>query len=251
MDMAFMALSFFAAVAAGIVNAIAGGGTLITFPLLTALGLPALSANITNTVALCPGYLGGTWAQRKELKEQRRRLALLLSFGIAGGVAGGFLLLKTGEKRFTTLIPWLILFSTILIAIQPAAKKMIAGRKSSGSSHRWISIVFILIPATLYGGYFGAGVSIIILAALGLMYNESLTSLNALKQLLSLCINVAAAVFFLFSNLINWPIALVMATGAITGGYLGGKLAGIINPVTLRRVIVMIGLAVSVYYFCK
>jgi len=251
MDLTMIAITFIAAIAAGVVNAIAGGGTLITFPLLTALGLPALSANITNTVALCPGYLGGTWAQRKELKEQSRHLALLLSFGIAGGVAGGFLLLKTGEKRFTTLIPWLILFATILIAIQPVAKKIIAGKKISGDSHRWISVVFILIPATLYGGYFGAGVSIIILAALGLMYNESITSLNALKQLMSLCINVAAAVFFLFSNLINWPIALVMAVGAIAGGYLGGKLAGIINPTTLRWVIVIIGLAVSIYYFSR
>jgi len=251
MDLTVMSLSFAAAIAAGIVNAIAGGGTLITFPLLTALGIPAMSANITNTVALCPGYLGGTWAQREEIKKNRNRLPLLIITGTIGGVAGGILLLKTGEKRFTALIPWLILFATVLIAIQPAAKKMIAGRQSSGHSHRWISVAFILVPSSLYGGYFGAGVSIIILAALGLMYNESITSLNALKQLLSFCINVAAAVFFLFSNLINWPIALVMAVGAIAGGYLGGKLAGIINPVTLRWVIVITGLAVSIYYFCK
>jgi uncharacterized protein len=251
MDLTVMSLSFIAAVAAGVVNAIAGGGTLITFPLLTALGIPAMSANITNTVALCPGYLGGTWAQRKEIKQNRSRLPLLLILGSLGGVAGGILLLKTGEKRFTALIPWLILFATVLIAVQPVAKKLIAGRKASGHGHALISAAFILFPAALYGGYFGAGVSIIILAALGLMYNESITSLNALKQLMSLCINVAAAVFFLFSKMINWPVAVVMAAGAIAGGYLGGKLAGKISPTVLRWTVVLTGLAVSIYYFIK
>jgi uncharacterized protein len=251
MDLTIMDLAFVAAIAAGIVNAVAGGGTLITFPLLTALGVPALSANITNTVALCPGYLGGTWAQRREIKEHSRRLIPLLILAVGGGVAGGVLLLKTGEKRFTALIPWLILFATILIAIQPVAKKLIAGRKGSGHSHEFISFAFILFPATLYGGYFGAGVSIIILAALGLMYNESITSLNALKQLMSLCINVAAAMFFLFSGLINWPVAIVMAAGAIAGGYLGGRLAAKISPAVLRWAVVIIGLSVSLYYFTK
>lgn len=251
MDFTLLAFSFIAAVAAGIVNAIAGGGTLITFPLLTALGLPAVSANITNTVALTPGYFGGAWAQREEIKKHSKRLSLLIIMSVTGGIAGGILLLKTGEKRFTGLIPYLILFATLLIAIQPVAKDMIVSSGRKGKDHSWLPVAFILFPATLYGGYFGAGVSIVILAALGLMYNESIASLNALKQLMSLCINLSAAVYFLFSGMVNWPVAVTMAAGAILGGYLGGRMAGNIRPSVLRWTVVIIGIAAGIYYLLK
>jgi len=251
MNFTILLFSFVAAVAAGIVNAIAGGGTLITFPLLTALGLPAVSANITNTVALTPGYFGGTWAQREEIKKHGRRLSLLIIMSVTGGIAGGILLLKTGEKRFTGLIPYLILFATLLIAVQPVAKNMIISRGRKGKDHSWLPVAFILFPATLYGGYFGAGVSIVILAALGLMYNDSLAGLNALKQLMSLCINLSAAIYFLFSGQVNWPVALTMAAGAILGGYLGGTMAGRIKPQVMRWTVVIIGIAAGVYYLLK
>jgi uncharacterized protein len=251
MDFTTIGLSFVAAVAAGIVNALAGGGTLITFPLLMMLGLPAVSANITNTIALTPGYLGGTWAQREEIKRQGKKLWLLIPLGAAGGIGGGLLLLRTGERAFREIIPYLILFATLLIAIQPVAKNLIAKRESGKNRYSWLSVVFLLLPASIYGGYFGAGVSIIILAALGLIYNDSVNRLNALKQLMSFCINASTAIFFLFSKQVNWPVAAVMAAGAVAGGYLGGRWAGKLKPSALRVIIIVIGLAVSIYYFLK
>lgn len=235
---------------AGIVNAIAGGGTLITFPALTALGIPALIANVTNTIALSPGYLAGALAQRKELFGQKRILWILLPVSLAGGLAGGFLLLRTGERSFRELVPWLILFATILLILQPLIRKWI-GRLQEGSHHR-ISVYWIflfLLPAAFYGGYFGAGVSVIIIAILGVVINDTMNRLNALKQVIAFVINVATALFFIFTTSFNWTIVIVMATGSILGGMTGGRIAGMINPRVLRLTIIVIGFILSVIYF--
>jgi len=240
------------ALAAGAVNALAGGGTLITFPLLTALGVPAVSANVTNTVALCPGYFGATLAQRDLLKDQKKRLWLLLPVGLVGGILGGFLLLRSGERLFGNLVPWLILLASLLLALGEPLKKWL--RNKSSSADKAASDKIALLPvglAAVYGGYFGAGLSVIVLAALGLFYDESLTRLNALKQAIALATNVAAAIYFLFSGQVLWWTALVMAVCALVGGALGGKLSGAINPTVLRWIVVGIGLAVSVLYFIK
>jgi uncharacterized membrane protein YfcA len=242
-----------AAVAGGAVNALAGGGTLITFPMLTAVGIPAVAANVTNTVALCPGYLGATVAQMKDLRGQGARLWLLLPASVLGGVLGGVLLLKTGEHLFRALVPFLILFATGLIAFQDFLRNHVlcraenAGQATACSS--WIALP--IIPAALYGGYFGAGVSVMVLAVLGLVLDDSLTRLNALKQAVSFTINIAAAVFFLFSGQVVWTAAAVMAAGAIIGGALGGRLAGKISSGLLRRIIVAIGVVVSLIYFVR
>lgn len=239
-----------AAIAAGIVNAIAGGGTLITFPVLTALGLPAIAANVTNTVALCPGYLGGSYAQSKDLKGQKNRIQLLVPAAILGGVAGGVLLLMTGERIFRNLVPWLILFASILLAIQePVRQRIFKMRTSSKSLSGTTGSVIAIVPAALYGGYFGAGLGVILIATLGLLHEDSLIRLNALKQLLSLCVNVAAALFFVFSGHVYWLTAAIMAVCALFGGMLGGKLAGKFSPVVLRWVIVTIGVTVAIIYF--
>lgn len=249
MSFGLFAAVFTAAIVAGIINAVAGGGTLITFPLLTVLGVPAISANITNTIALSPGYLGGTYAQRNDLRDQGKRIRLLLPVCIAGGLGGGMLLIKTGEKNFSAIIPYLILFASLLLAVQPFVKKMLASKQVKADHNTLLSTLFLIFPASLYGGYFGAGVSVIIIAALGLAYKDSLTRLNALKQLLSFAINCSVAVFFLFSKQVNWPVAAVMAAGAIIGGYLGGKIADRINPDILRWVIVITGVTISIFYF--
>lgn len=236
---------------AGGVNALAGGGTLITFPLLTAIGLPAVVANITNTVALCPGYFGATFAQWKEIISQKKRLWLYVPVAIIGGVLGGFLLLRSGERLFRGLVPYLILLASILLALGDPLKNWLTKKNINQQIHPGfiiISMIALLVAAT-YGGYFGAGMSIIILAILGIFVADSLTRLNALKQILALATNIAAAIFFVFSGNVNWPAALVMAVFALAGGILGGKLAGKINAVTLRWVVVGIGLIVSVYYF--
>lgn len=237
---------------AGIVNAIAGGGTLITFPALTALGIPALIANVTNTIALSPGYLAGALAQRKELYGQKRMLWILLPVSLAGGVGGGFLLLQTGERSFREIVPWLILFATVLLILQPLIRKWI-NHLQEGSHHR-ISIYWVflfILPAAFYGGYFGAGVSVIIIATLGVMINDTLNRLNALKQVISFVINVATALFFIFTTSFSWTIVIVMATGSILGGIAGGRLAGMIKPQVLRWTIITIGFIVSIIYFIK
>lgn len=250
-------LIILAAMAAGMVNALAGGGTLITFPTLTFIGLPAVSANMTNTVALVPGYLGATFAQAKDLKGQRTRLLFLIPAAVVGGFIGGFLLLNTGEKLFRELVPYLILLASGLLAIQDPLRKWLTRRKA-GQPEKLVSesrmaalAAFPVLLAAIYGGYFGAGLSVIVLAVLGLTIEDNLTRLNALKQFVSFSTNLAAALFFVFSGQVVWLVALVMMVGALAGGAIGGKLAGRIKPSTLRWVVVTIGVAVSIIYFIR
>jgi uncharacterized membrane protein YfcA len=245
-------LAALAALAAGAVNALAGGGTLITFPMLTFMGVPAVAANVTNTVALCPGYFGGTLAQWKDLQTQRERLWLVVPASIVGGVLGGILLLQTGERLFRDLVPWLILLASGLLAIQDPVRawltrRMAAGQGASLEKVSWLPVGL----ASIYGGYFGAGLSVIVLSALGLTLEDSLTRLNALKQAVAFSVNVAAAIFFLFSGQVLWSAALVMAVGALVGGVLGGRLAGRVKPSTLRWTVVGIGVVISIIYFVR
>ena len=242
-----------AAVAAGAVNALAGGGTLITFPMLTAVGIPAVAANVTNTVALCPGYIGGTLAQINDLRGQGKRMWMVLPAGVVGGLIGGILLLNTGEKLFTRLVPFLILLASGLLAIQDPVRRWMTHRMnhnpSPGETEKWTWLPVGL--GAIYGGYFGAGLSVIVLAVLGLTLEDTLTRLNALKQIVGFSVNAAAAIFFLFSGLVHWPAALVMAVGALIGGVLGGRLAGRVKPSTLRWMVVSIGVIVAIIYFVK
>lgn len=242
-----------AALAAGAINALAGGGTLITFPMLTAVGVPAVAANVTNTVALCPGYIGGTLAQANDLRGQKHRMWITLPAGVIGGLIGGILLLQTGEKLFRQLVPFLILMASALLAIQDPVRAWLTrrlGQHESGQGlEKWSWLPVGL--AAIYGGYFGAGLSVIVLAALGTTMEDTLTRLNALKQLIGFSANVAAAVFFLFSGHVVWAAALVMAVGALLGGTLGGRLAGRVKPSTLRWIVVTIGVIVSIIYFVR
>jgi hypothetical protein len=245
-------LAALAAIAAGAVNALAGGGTLITFPMLTFLGVPAVPANVTNTVALCPGYFGGTLAQWNDLRGQKNRLWIVVPASIVGGVIGGFLLLQTGERLFRELVPYLILLASGLLAIQDPVRAWLTHRMGEGHGASLEKIAWLPVGlASVYGGYFGAGLSVIVLAALGLALEDTLTRLNALKQAVAFSVNAAAAIFFLFSGQVVWSAALVMAVGALMGGTLGGRLAGRIKPSTLRWTVVVIGLIISVIYFVR
>ncbi|CAL1238824.1 sulfite exporter TauE/SafE family protein [Candidatus Methylocalor cossyra] len=242
-----------AAVAAGAVNALAGGGTLISFPLLTAAGIPPVIANVTNTVALCPGYLAAALAQSRDLAGQGGRLALYLPIGTLGGLAGGYLLLHTTEQTFRTVVPYLILLASGLLAIQEPLRGWLLRRARLSRQTRALEILGTLptFLASIYGGYFGAGVSVVVLAMLGLALDDSLTRLNALKQGISFSINVAAAVFFCLFGTIHWPAFWVMAVGALVGGALGGQLAGRIPAAALRWLVVAFGLVIAVVYFIR
>jgi uncharacterized membrane protein YfcA len=243
----------FAAVAAGAINALAGGGTLITFPTLLALGVPPITANVTNTVALCPGFMGGILAQLKDLSGQKRRFWTFLSASMIGGVIGSILLLRTGERSFMAIVPFLILGASCLLAVQGVIRIWLARRSVKAAakpqSETWALILVGL--AAIYGGYFGVAMSVVVLSLLGLMISDSLTRLNAIKQTAAFGANGAAAVIFIFSGKIAWTIALVMAAGALIGGTLGGRLAGHIKPDALRWTVVSIGIALAIIYFSR
>jgi uncharacterized membrane protein YfcA len=242
-----------AGMAGGAVNALAGGGTLITFPVLTAVGIPPVAASVTNTVALSPGYFGATLAQLKDLQGQGRRLKLLLPTGAIGGIVGGLLLLNTTDKVFRELVPYLILMAAGLLAIQDRLRgwllRRLAQSGRTGTQEAWaIPPVFL---ASIYGGYFGAGLSVIVLAVLGLVLEDTLTRLNGLKQAIAFSVNIAAAIFFVFSGQVVWLAAVVMAVGALIGGSLGGRLAGRVKPSSLRRIVVTIGVIVGIIYLVR
>jgi uncharacterized membrane protein YfcA len=241
-----------AGMAAGLVNAIAGGGTLISFPAMTAIGMPAVAANVTNTVALWPGMVGGVVAQRRDFAGQRGRLAITLPIGALGGIAGGMLLLHTSEHAFRVVVPYLILLAAGLLAMQDRLRAWLVRHPSHHD--RPVSPLRLAVPVgagAIYGGYFGAGLGVILLAVLGLVLDETLTRLNALKQAIALAANLSAAIFFLFSGQVAWSVALVMAVGALAGGSIGGRFAGRVKPATLRAIIVTLAVMVAIVYLVK
>lgn len=246
-------LVFLAALAAGFINAIAGGGTLLTFPVLLGIGIPPVVANVTNTVALVPGTIGGMWAQRGDFRSQYRRLLKLLPVAIAGGIAGGLLILNTSEDAFKSIIPYLILMATMLLAAQVRIKNWVTKRlgHAHAEKHNPVLVMGTIFLAAIYGGYFGAGLGVILMAVLGMVMDDTLTRLNFLKQALGFVINLAAAIYFAFSGEVNWWIAFVMIFGSILGGWIGGKLAGSIKPELLRWIVVSAGLIAAVIYFIK
>jgi uncharacterized protein len=243
--------------AAGAVNALAGGGTLVCFPVLLAAGLPALAANITCTIALCPGYLGATIAQRADLRGQRRRLWMLLPLSMAGGLLGALLLLRVGSQKFTQAVPWLLLGACALLASQERLRAALAARLGGVADRAsdTPSVPFWLLPliavGAAYGGFFGAGMSVIFLAFLGLALMDTLPRLNALKQAMALATNCAAAVLLGIRAAVDWRIVAVLAVSALLGGAVGGRLARRLSARWLRRLVVLLGLAVAARYLWR
>ena len=253
MPTAQLPLLALAGFAAGAVNALAGGGTLISFPALLALGIPPVAANITRTVALCPGYLGAALAQRRELDGQQSRLWPLLLVAAAGGLLGAWLLLHTGERAFTAAVPWLILLACLLLALQERVRSLLlmraAARGAPQPAQRW---PWLLIGAgDVYGGYFGAGMSVVLLAALGIAYTDPLPRLNALKQFLALAANLAAAIWLVWRAPLNWPVVALLAASAALGGVCGGVLAGRMSPLLLRRTVILLGVLIALVYLWR
>jgi uncharacterized membrane protein YfcA len=256
-----LALAALAGAAAGAVNALAGGGTLISFPALLALGLPPLAANIANTIALCPGYVGAVYAQRADLRGQFRRVRVLLPIALAGGLAGALLLVRTRERAFGQAVPWLLLGACALLAAQERLRARLAARAArrqddTAGDRTWNGLPALLaLPlvaaAAIYSGYFGAGASVIALAALGVAFADTLPRLNALKQVASFGSNCAAALLFAATATVNWQVVSVMALGAIVGGAGGGRLARSLSPRLLRGVVLLLGISVAVVYLLR
>lgn len=239
-----------AALLAGSVNAIAGGGTLITFPTLVAVGVPAVASNITSTVALCPGYTGGTWAQREDLAHQRARLVPVAVVAVVGGLVGSWLLVVSPEKLFRQLVPFLILGACAIFAGQDRIRAKLPPRDPNAPVLRpGVGTLVACGVAATYGGYFGAGLGIISLAILGVALPDRLVHVNALKQWLAFCCNVVAAAFFAASGRVVWTIVLVMAPASLLGGALGGRLARSLDPRIVRWTVIVLGILVAARFW--
>ncbi len=239
-----------AAVGGGIINAIAGGGTLVTFPVLTAIGVPTKQANATNTVALLPGYLGGIVAQRRDLDGLGRTVRPQLVAAALGGLAGSILLIVTSESVFRAIVPFLILTACLLLGVQDRLRARIFRDGAEHESHIVLQTAAISVAA-IYGGYFGAGLSIMIIAVLGLFSDLPFTRLNAIKMLLSFVVNFSAAVFLSVKGNVEWTLVAVMAPAALLGGNLGGRLAQVVPPKRLRGFVIAFGVSVAIVYLVK
>ena len=253
MDAIRLLLVVVAAAIGGAINAIAGGGTLVTFPALVGLGIPAIVANATSTVALWPGGIASMYGYRHELAGVRSWAVGFAVPSLVGGLAGALLLLRTPGERFDRIVPWLVLGATLLFVVQRPL--MAALRKRSGDSAvvdpatRPPSLALLLFQfgIAVYGGYFGAGIGILMLAALGFMGFTNIHRMNGLKNWGGLCINITAAVTFAVLGLVDWPVAMSMAAGAMLGGYAGSRLAQRVSQESVRRLVILIGFAAGIW----
>lgn len=249
-----MGLLFAAAVAAGMINSVAGGGTLVTFPALIWAGYSPITANATNTLALVPGAWGGAYGYRREIGALPRRFLALLIPSVAGGLIGALLLKRTPPGTFAALVPFLVLFATILFMVQEPVQRWL--RTSELTHHsittKWlVGASFYQFLVAVYGGYFGAGIGILMLAVLGVMGLTDIHQMNGLKNVFGSTINAIAAIYFVYAGLIHWPAALLMAVGAAVGGYGAVGIARRIGQKAVRRVVIAIGLGMAVSLFFR
>ena len=233
-------------VGAGIFNGVAGGGSLISFPILLALGYPALTANITNTVGIWPGYAGSAAGFRKEISGQRGHLVNLTPIAALGGVAGAILLLTTSSALFRMLAPWLVLGASILFAVQPLLRRALGGSAHSPPRTRPLLLAGGTFAASIYGGYFGAGLGVLLLAILGLALPDSILRTSGLRTALSILVNGVAAAVFLIHGGLAWEAVGLLAIGSLAGGWIGARIALSISATALRVVVVVVGLATVV-----
>jgi hypothetical protein len=244
---------FLVAVIAGAINSVAGGGTLITFPSLVAFGETEIISNATNTAALWPGTLSSALGYKKDTFVNRGLLTLLLVPSLIGGLIGAFILVVTSERTFRLVVPCLILFTTLLFA----ARKTISRKLVIGSSERIVTTktkiggFFFQLFVAAYGGYFGAGIGILMLGSFSMMGLRDVHEMNAMKNALSTIINVTAFVFFAAKGLVVWPLMFLMALGAIVGGYVGARSAKRIKENYLHFFIMAIGLIISAWFVLR
>ncbi len=235
-----------AAFVAGAINAVAGGGSLISFPALIAFGFVSKTANVTNTVALWPGYVGGSFGYREELRRQRRRLLTLAPPAVLGALTGSIILLSTPQSAFDAIVPFLILFACALMAFQERLSAFAQTHRlaSQGDEHVPLLLLCATFALAVYGAYFGAGLGILMLAFLGILLPDDIQQSNALKGMLSLIINAVAVLYFIAFGPVRWAAVIVMGIGAVAGGYLGVGVARRLGRTWLRVAVIAYGLVV-------
>ena len=238
---------------AGGINSVAGGGTLVSFPTLVWLGLPPITANATSTVAIWPGSLGSIWGFRHEFQQTERRMRLLCFSSLAGGGLGALLLRSTPAALFEHLVPFLILFATVLFTVQGPIQKKLRERSGPGDGTRiWLPIALALnLFVAIYGGYFGAGMSIMMLSSLSILGMSDILQMNALTSLFALCVNGVAATLFISTHMVDWRYVLPMAIAAVIGGYGAAGVARRIGRVAVRRFVIGVGFAMSLILFFR
>jgi len=236
---------------ASAINAFAFGGSLVSFPTLIWLGLPAIIANATNTAAVWPGSLGAVWGYRRELRETSPKVYWLIVPSIAGAIAGAVLLRITPADVFDRLVPLLILFATLLFAVQDRVQRMLNLAPEHHGSLWFTAAVVFQFFVSVYGGYFGAGMGILMLAALAVLGHEDIHQMNGIKNLLAVFINAVAAAYFLLAGMVRAPDALVMAAGAAIGGVAAAGVARRMGRAAVRRAVIVIGFSMALVMFWR
>ncbi len=244
-----------AAFLAGVFNAVAGGGTLLTFPALIGIGVPPHIANATSTIALLPGSLAGAWGYRRELRKVRHFAIKLLPVSLVGGTLGSFLLVWF-PNEFKTMIPWLILAAAALFLIQPVVSRYLKQQARANDTTQpgtsvTVGVMVFQFAVAVYGGYFGAGIGILMLTALGFMHVGDIHHMNAVKTILASAINLVSVFVFVSKGLIWWNYAAAMVVAAILGGYLGARVARRMPAQYVRWAVIAIGFGLATYYFFK
>lgn len=246
---------FVAAILGGTLNSVAGGGTFITLPALIFTGVLPINANASSTVALWPGSIASVWAYRKEFANQRRLVTFLLSItSLIGGILGAELLVRTSQTTFVKLLPYLLLLATVLFALSGPINTRLHGRTTLKNRQSWLTLVgisFLQLIIAIYGGYFGGGIGILMLATLGLMGMENIHEMNAMKTLLTTFINGVAVIIFIIRGIVVWPQAIVMVIGAIIGGYTGAYFARKIDQRLIRSFVILVGVSMTIYFFLR
>ena len=253
-DLLRIGIAMASAFLAGGINSVAGGGTLVTFPTLFGLGLPAIAANATSTVAIWPGSIGSMWGFRKEIRGIFGRMWWLAIPSLAGGILGAILLRRTPASLFEHLVPFLILFATLLFTVQAPIQKRLQHSRSGGrpKSKTWIACATVAqFGVGLYGGYFGAGMSIMMLTALAFMGLEDILEMSAMTSFLSFCTNGVASILFVSTGMIVWPYVLAMMAAALFGGWAAAGIARKIGKVMVRRFVIAIGFTIAAVLFFK
>ncbi len=235
-----------AAFVAGAINSVAGGGSFLTFPSLVLAGVPAVIANASNTVALVPGSLASAFAYRGDIARiEEGRVKIWFFVSLLGGAIGAALLLVTSDKAFRQLAPWLLLFATLLFAFGGRISTALRGRLHSSQA----LMLVLLFPIAIYGGYFGGGIGIMILAAFRLYGLTDIHGMNGIKTVLSTALNAIASFIFIAAHQVWWRPTLVMMIAGIAGGYLGPLLARRMRPEIIRAIVIAVGIIMTVYFF--
>lgn len=251
MPLAQMAILFVAAAVAGAINSVAGGGSFISFPALLFAGVPSIPANATNATALWPGSVASVGAYRRELAVQRQGIVLFSAISLVGGLLGALILLRTQERTFEALIPYLLLLATVVFALSPQISKLTRRASAQRREGPWrrAAVLALYFAVAIYGGFFGAGLGILTLAVLGLLGLENIHEMNALKTLQASLVNGIAVFTFILAGVVQWPAAIVMTAGAVLGGYGGAAIARTVSPQLVRRLVIAISLSLTVYFF--